>query len=191
MRARRLPGRRNAVGEGARPRHAKIVGTLSVHRAGGNRVEHVGGQQPALGDDGFHRALAFADTNVALRRARRRMCAPGLRRCILRQMQMPSVGMALRRLAATDGGAAADGRRGGREGGAEERKINLSDAPVRCRCIGAGSTHQCRQRRRCGRCRTGPANAAGMHCVPPCRFGEIAARGDDAGCSTGCAGVAS
>jgi hypothetical protein len=103
MCARRLPGRRNAVGEGARPRHAKIVGTLSVHRAGSNRVEHVGGQQPALGDDGFHRALAFADTNVALRRARRRTCAPGLRRCILRQMQMPSVGMALRRLAATDG----------------------------------------------------------------------------------------
>jgi hypothetical protein len=54
LRARRLPGGRNTVGEVARPLHAEIFGTLPVHRAGGNRVQDVGGQQPALGDDGFH-----------------------------------------------------------------------------------------------------------------------------------------
>jgi hypothetical protein len=54
LRARRLPGGRNTVGEGARPLHAEIFGTLPVHRASGNRVQDVGGQQPALGDDGVH-----------------------------------------------------------------------------------------------------------------------------------------
>ena len=46
-----LPRRADAVGEIARPLKAKVLGALAGQLSGGERIENIGGDQPALGCD--------------------------------------------------------------------------------------------------------------------------------------------